>query len=53
MVDYAKPRLPIDDQIDKLISRGVVIADCAEAANLLPTVGIYRLKGVSLPVPCL
>ncbi|WP_324523496.1 Abi family protein [Propioniciclava sp.] len=49
MVDYAKPWLPVDAQIDKLIARGVVIADRAGAAKLLRTVGYYRLTGYLYP----
>ena len=37
MVDYAKPWLPVDDQIDKLVARGVTIADRVAAAKLLRT----------------
>ncbi len=49
MGDYTKPWLPIDDQIDKLIARGVIIADRAETAKLLRTVGYYRLTGYLYP----
>lgn len=49
MVDYAKPWLTFDDQIDKLIARGVIIADRVVAAKLLRTVGYYRLTGYLYP----
>lgn len=48
-MDYAKPWLPIDDQIDKLIAHGVTIADRAGAAKLLRTIGYYRLTGYLYP----
>ena len=48
-MEYAKPWLPIDAQIDRLTSRGVEIGDHEEAAHLLRTVGYYRLKGYLYP----
>ncbi len=50
MADYAKPWLPIDEQIDRLTSRGVIVPDRAAAAKLLRTVGYYRLTGYLFPV---
>lgn len=49
MVDYAKPWLSIDEQIDKLTTRGLRISDRAEAAKLLGNVGYYRLTGYLYP----
>ena len=48
-MDYAKPWLPIDDQIDRLVARGVVVEDRTGAAKLLRTVGYYRLTGYLYP----
>ncbi|MBN9612438.1 MAG: Abi family protein, partial [Actinobacteria bacterium] len=48
-MDYAKPWLPVDDQIDKLVARGVIVADRVGTAKLLRTVGYYRLTGYLYP----
>ncbi|MDX2972393.1 Abi family protein [Kribbella solani] len=45
MTVYAKPHLTFTDQVQLLKSRGLVIADEAEAAHLLSTIGYYRLSG--------
>lgn len=49
MVEYNKPWLPIDAQIDKLASRGIDVGARNEAADLLRTVGYYRLTGHLYP----
>lgn len=49
MVAYSKPWLSVDEQIDKLESRGVDVGDRAEAARLLRAVGYYRLTGYLYP----
>ena len=40
MVEYAKPWLSVDEQIDRLAGTGVEME-----ASLLQTVGYYRLTG--------
>ena len=49
MAEYAKPWLPIEEQITKLASRGVEIGDEAVCALLLRAVGYYRLTGYLYP----
>lgn len=49
MIDYAKPWLSIDDQVDKLAARGLAVPDRAAAMDLLRTVGYYRLTGYLYP----
>jgi len=49
MVDYAKPWLSIDDQIERLVARGIHVPDRAAASELLRTVGYYRLTGYLYP----
>ena len=49
MVEYSKPWLPIDAQIDKLASRGIDVGASNEAADLLRAVGYYRLTGYLYP----
>ncbi|QTX03398.1 Abi family protein [Agromyces archimandritae] len=49
MADYAKPWLSIDEQIDRLSARGVIVTDRARTAELLRTVGYYRLTGYLYP----
>lgn len=48
-MEYAKPWLSIDDQIDRLASRGLEIADRESARELLQLVGYYRLTGYLYP----
>jgi abortive infection bacteriophage resistance protein len=48
-VDYTKPWLPIDEQVDRLAARGVAIPDSRMAAKLLSNVGYYRLTGYLYP----
>lgn len=50
LVDYAKPWLPINDQIDSLVARGVQIDDRKLASALLYEVGYYRLTGYLYPL---
>lgn len=49
MVEYAKPWLSIDDQVAKLRDRGVEMDSQEFAADLLRTVGYYRLTGYLYP----
>lgn len=48
-MEYTKPWLSIDEQIDSLTARGVTIADQGLAEELLRTVGYYRLTGYLYP----
>ncbi|WIB15413.1 Abi family protein [Curtobacterium sp. MCPF17_050] len=48
-MQYEKPWLPIDAQIEKLRARGVVVDDDALAADVLREVGYYRLTGYLHP----
>ena len=45
MVEYAKPWLSLDEQVNKLQSRGVQIGEQPTAVDLLRRVGYYRLTG--------
>ena len=49
MVEYAKPWLSIDEQVNKLQSRGVQIGEQPTAVELLRRVGYYRLTGYLYP----
>lgn len=45
MDDYIKPPLSIDEQLDKLIARGLIVNDRVFAYNFLENVSYYRLAG--------
>jgi len=49
LVEYAKPWLTLDEQIDKLESRGVIVGDRDRCRSLLRAVGYYRLTGYLYP----
>ncbi len=49
MVEYNKPWLSIDAQINKLAGRGIDIGAADQAADLLRAVGYYRLTGYLYP----
>lgn len=49
MADYAKPWLSLNDQVEKLRERGVVIEDELRAIELLSSVGYYRMAGYLYP----
>jgi abortive infection bacteriophage resistance protein len=49
-VDYTKPPLSIDKQIDLLISRGLDIADRPRAARYLSHISYFRLRGYWIPL---
>jgi abortive infection bacteriophage resistance protein len=49
MVEYSKPWLPVDSQVEKLVASGLRISDRDEAAKLLQIVGYYRLTGFLYP----
>ena len=46
---YNKPALSIDQQIDLLIQRGLIIKDVAKAQNYLSNISYYRLSAYALP----
>ncbi len=48
-MEYTKPWLSIDEQIDKLRDRGARVHDRDQAAELLRTIGYYRLTGYLYP----
>jgi abortive infection bacteriophage resistance protein len=48
-VKYTKPPLTIDDQIDLLLSRGMVIPDRARASRYLSHISYFRLRGYWIP----
>ncbi len=49
MAHYAKPWLTIDEQIDRLVERGVIIPNRSDAQALLRSIGYYRLTGYLYP----
>jgi abortive infection bacteriophage resistance protein len=48
-VKYTKPPLAIDEQLDLLISRGMVIPDRARASRYLSHISYFRLRGYWIP----
>jgi abortive infection bacteriophage resistance protein len=46
---FAKPALSVDEQMEKLIKRGLVVGDKDEAKHYLHQIGYYRLCGYTLP----
>lgn len=50
MAEYTKPWLSIDDQLDKLESRGVDASDRQAGSRLLRAVGYYRVTGYLYPL---
>lgn len=50
MTPYQKPHLPIPDQVALLKSRGLEIADEAQAREALERIGYYRLSGYWYPM---
>lgn len=46
---FTKPALSVDDQLVKLIARGMVAPDPAKAKHYLHQIGYYRLSGYTLP----
>lgn len=49
MVEYTKPWLSLEQQVDRLASRGVDVGDRGRAVALLKSVGYYRLTGYLYP----
>lgn len=48
-MEYTKPWTSIEDQVDRLASRGVDVAPRAQTERLLAAVGYYRLTGYLYP----
>ena len=48
-MQYSKPPLSIEDQVQLLTSRGMVIPDSARAARYLSHINYYRLRAYWLP----
>lgn len=48
-MEYAKKWLPLEDQIDRLIVRGLEVEDRARAIATLEAIGYYRLTGYLYP----
>ena len=46
---YTKPPLSINEQIDLLVSRGMVVPDPARAARYLSHISYFRLRGYWIP----
>lgn len=49
MVEYTKPWLSLEQQVERLASRGVDVGDRDHAAAVLKAVGYYRLTGYLYP----
>ncbi|GAB3620972.1 hypothetical protein GCM10027417_22330 [Glutamicibacter endophyticus] len=49
MAEYAKQWLPLGQQVDRLIARGLIIEDRAHAISVLEAIGYYRLTGYLYP----
>jgi abortive infection bacteriophage resistance protein len=49
VAEYTKQWLSVDDQVKKLVSRGVEVPDKDSGAQLLRAVGYYRLTGYLYP----
>ncbi|PXY33758.1 Abi family protein [Prauserella flavalba] len=49
MVEYTKPWLSLEQQVERLASRGIDVGDRDRAAAVLKAVGYYRLTGYLYP----
>lgn len=49
MVEYTKEWLPLDQQVERLIDRGLAVDDPERALRLLQSIGYYRLTGYLYP----
>lgn len=49
MAEYAKPWLPVEEQIERLVGHGVEVEDRDRAASILTAIGYYRLTGYLYP----
>ena len=48
-MEYTKPQLTYEEQVDKLIERGLGVPDRSAATALLQSVGYYRLSAYVYP----
>ena len=48
-MQYAKPHLNFEQQLDKLIGRGLTVSNRAVAAGILEKISYYRLSAYFLP----
>ncbi len=48
-IPFTKPPLSVSEQLQRLISRGLIINDREEAAHYLNHIGYYRLSGYTRP----
>jgi len=46
---YSKPALTYQDQLNRLINRGLIVNDNAKALHLLENISYYRLSGYWYP----
>lgn len=49
-MQYTKPPFSIDEQIDLLISRGMIVSDRSRVARYLSHISYYRLRGYWIPL---
>lgn len=49
MVEYSKPWLSVDEQINRLEEHGIDVGDREHAAQVLGAIGYYRLTGYLFP----
>ncbi|OYO14037.1 Abi family protein [Enemella evansiae] len=49
MVEYSKPWLPVEGQVDRLVEHGLDVGDREHAARVLEAIGYYRLTGYLYP----
>jgi abortive infection bacteriophage resistance protein len=44
MSQFVKPSIPVEEQIDTLLARGLIISDRAKAEHYLNNINYYRLS---------
>lgn len=49
MVEYSKPWLPVEQQVERLVEHGLDVGDREHAARVLEAIGYYRLTGYLYP----
>lgn len=49
MVEYSKPWLAVEEQVDRLVEHGLDVGDRVHAARVLEAIGYYRLTGYLYP----
>lgn len=48
-MEYTKPWLPLEQQVDRLVERGLEVGERERAVAVLETIGYYRLTGYLYP----